>query len=89
MIMASFIFPNQSSLNNIPIGLVVGDQSSISQQVISFINKANQQENYFKIDNIDSKEEAILNIIRTREQSKLKVLFYKDRPLSSTGIYHS
>jgi len=59
MIMASFIFPNQSSLNNIPIGLVVGDQSSISQQVISFINKANQQENYFKIDNIDSKEEAI------------------------------
>ncbi len=28
----------------------------------------------------DSKEEAILNIIRSRDQSKLNVLFYKDRP---------
>ena len=30
-----------------------------------------------------SKEEAILNIIRTRDQSKLKVLLYKDRPYYS------
>ena len=30
--------------------------------------------------NPDSKEEAILNIIRTQNQKKLKVLIYKDRP---------
>ena len=33
----------------------------------------------------DSKEEAILNIIKTRDQSKLKVLFYKDRPYYSSN----
>jgi len=37
-----------------------------------------------------SKEEAILNIIRTRDQSKLKVLFYKDRPFyNSSNLFYS
>lgn len=35
--------------------------------------------NWHKL-NPDSKEEAILNVIRTHDQGKLKVLLYKDRP---------
>ena len=38
----------------------------------------------------DRKEEAILNIIRSRDQSKMKVLFYKDRPYyDSTDLLYS
>ncbi len=38
----------------------------------------------------DSKEEAILNVIKSRDQRKLKVLFYKDRPFyDSSKLFFS
>lgn len=51
--------------------------------------------NAFEIPNWDSldsesKEEAILNIIKTNDQSKLKVLIYKDRPFyNAQNLFYS
>lgn len=71
MIMTGYIFPNQNSLKNIPIGIANEDSGQYSQQLVNAVSDLKQKDSDTKIfttkdyDNTD----AVVNAIKNREAS--------------------
>lgn len=70
MIMTGFIFPNQNSLKDIPIGVANQDSGEVSQKLIGVVSglKISEENNAFKIKSYDGLE-LIKNGIKKQEIS--------------------
>ncbi|MCL5071465.1 MAG: ABC transporter permease, partial [Actinobacteria bacterium] len=58
MLVGGFIFPNQNTVNNIPLGLVIEEKSPVADQIITSLDEINQKEKLFIFYNIKSTTEA-------------------------------